>query len=172
MTVPGDRDDTAGRFAPHPSRGQLRNDGGGPGQDRFDAVITPEIRARLALPTGEGGTCLPNACYTSPDWLALENERLFARTWMYAACLDQLARPGDAFPTRIGDKPVLLVHGDTHWQRVDKPLRNPANGKRLANFTRAETFGYPFMGWVKVFIEPDRPALFRFEAHPWPQPGN
>lgn len=67
---------------------------------------------------------------------------------------------------------VLLVHGDTHWQRVDKPLRNPANGKRLANFTRAETFGYPFMGWVKVFIEPDRPALFRFEAHPWPQPGN
>lgn len=110
-TVPRDPDVTAGRFAPHPSRGHLRNDGGGPGQACLEAIITPEIRARLALPTGEGGTCLPNACYTSPEWLKLENERLFARTWMYAACLDQLARPGDAFPTSIGDKPVLLVHG-------------------------------------------------------------
>ncbi|MBI2307695.1 MAG: metallophosphoesterase [Rhodocyclales bacterium] len=63
---------------------------------------------------------------------------------------------------------VVLVHGDTHWQRVDQPLRDPATGRRLANFTRVETFGYPYMGWVKAFIDTDAPTLFRFEAHGWP----
>ena len=74
-------------------------------------IITPEVADRLSRPTGEGGTCLPNACYTSAEWLALENERLFARSWMYAGAVDQLPEPGDVFPTTIGGKPVLLVHG-------------------------------------------------------------
>jgi hypothetical protein len=64
---------------------------------------------------------------------------------------------------------VVLVHGDTHWQRVDRPLRDPASGRRLENFTRVETFGYPFMGWVKGFIDTEAPELFRFEVHPWPR---
>ncbi|MDQ5916500.1 MAG: hypothetical protein QG584_2394, partial [Pseudomonadota bacterium] len=62
---------------------------------------------------------------------------------------------------------VVLVHGDTHWQRVDHPLRDPVSGKPLPNFTRVETFGYPFLGWVKGFIDTDAPGLFRFEAHTW-----
>lgn len=59
---------------------------------------------------------------------------------------------------------VLLVHGDTHWQRIDHPLRHPETGKTVANFTRVETFGYPFLGWVKVFIDSESPSLFRFEV--------
>ena len=61
---------------------------------------------------------------------------------------------------------VLLVHGDTHWQRIDHPLRDPATGKPLASFTRLESFGYPFMGWVKVVADTQTPGLFRFEVHP------
>lgn len=63
---------------------------------------------------------------------------------------------------------VLLVHGDTHWHRIDHPLRHPASGKRLSNFTRVETFGYPYLGWVKVYVDTEQPSLFRFESHPWP----
>ena len=61
---------------------------------------------------------------------------------------------------------VLLVHGDTHWQRVDHPLRKGA--EKLANFTRLESFGFPFMGWVDVTIDSDDASLFRFAAHPLP----
>jgi hypothetical protein len=68
---------------------------------------------------------------------------------------------------------VLLVHGDTHWQRVDQPLRHPVTKLPVANFTRAETFGYPLMGWVEVIVDRDKPQLFRFKAHPYtPQNGN
>jgi len=63
---------------------------------------------------------------------------------------------------------VLLVHGDTHWHRIDHPLRRPDGQGPVANFTRLETFGYPWMGWIKVVIDTDEPALFRFESHAYP----
>lgn len=62
---------------------------------------------------------------------------------------------------------VLLVHGDTHYQRIDHPMRHPRTKKRVENFTRLETFGFPFMGWVKVFIDDTTPSLFRFEIRPY-----
>jgi hypothetical protein len=38
-------------------------------------------------------------------------------------------------------KPVMLVHGDSHYFRIDKPLLGTNSGRRLENFTRLETFG-------------------------------
>lgn len=64
---------------------------------------------------------------------------------------------------------VLLVHGDTHWHRIDHPLYHPGSSEPIANFTRLETFGYPFMGWVKVIIDTETPTLFRFESHSYPE---
>ena len=52
-------------------------------------------------------------------------------------------------------KPVLLVHGDTHSYRVDHPF---------AHVTRAETFGAPLVGWLKVTVDPGSEAVFGFEA--------
>lgn len=63
---------------------------------------------------------------------------------------------------------VLLVHGDTHVYKADKPLRHPTRGTVLENFTRVETFGHPFQGWVKVRVRPGEPSLFQVEPHAWP----
>ena len=62
---------------------------------------------------------------------------------------------------------VLLVHGDTHYHRVDKPLGDPESGKTLDNFTRLETYGSPFMGWIAVTADTARPGIFRFQSHPF-----
>lgn len=62
--------------------------------------------------------------------------------------------------TRNFSGQVLLIHGDTHFYRVDQPLADPATGKTLKNFTRIETPGSPFMGWVKVSVKPGQPTLF------------
>ena len=53
-------------------------------------------------------------------------------------------------------KPVLFVHGDSHTFRVDTPFAT-ANPRRL------ETYGSPFVGWVKVTVDPRQPELFAFE---------
>ena len=53
---------------------------------------------------------------------------------------------------------VLLVHGDTHFFKVDKPLYSP--NKLLANLTRLQTFGSPLIHWVRVSVEPKNPNVF------------
>ncbi len=58
-------------------------------------------------------------------------------------------------------KPVVLVHGDSHYFRVDKPMYD-SNGRRIENFTRVETFGAPDVHWVHVMVNSRNPELFSF----------
>lgn len=60
-------------------------------------------------------------------------------------------------------KPVVLVHGDSHYFRIDQPLKSSVSHRRIENFTRVETFGNPDVHWVRVTIDPDDPNIFRFE---------
>jgi hypothetical protein len=59
-------------------------------------------------------------------------------------------------------KPVVLVHGDTHNFRIDKPLFGSKSKRRLENFTRVETFGNPDVHWVRASVDWDDPSLFSF----------
>jgi len=64
-------------------------------------------------------------------------------------------------------RPVAYVHGDSHYFRIDKPLLD-AQGRRLENFTRLETFGdnqangNNDVNWVKVLVDPARRDVFAF----------
>jgi hypothetical protein len=66
-------------------------------------------------------------------------------------------------------KPVVLLHGDTHYFRVDKPLfrtneAGPGNfGRQIENFTRVETFGFPEAHWVRVIVDLNDPHVFTFK---------
>lgn len=86
----------------------------------------------------------------------------------YAAFLADLLRHSQQFAG-----PVVLVHGDTHRQRIDQPLTDPDSGKVQRNFTRVETFGWPFMGWVRGTVDAADPQVFSFSPRPWrpPAPG-
>jgi hypothetical protein len=65
-------------------------------------------------------------------------------------------------------KPVVLVYGDSHYFRIDKPLVD-SSGKRLENFTRLETFGdnaangLNDVHWVKVLVDPSSRDVFAFQ---------
>jgi len=56
---------------------------------------------------------------------------------------------------------VMLVHGDTHFFKMDKPLYSPT--KLLPNLTRVQTFGSPSLHWVKVTVDPASEALFQVQ---------
>jgi hypothetical protein len=58
-------------------------------------------------------------------------------------------------------KPVVLVHGDTHLFRIDKPLLG--SGPRLDNLTRVETFGHPDVDWVRGTIDLSDKNVFSFQ---------
>lgn len=79
----------------------------------------------------------------------------------YRAFLAQLRRAALASP-----RPMVLVHGDSHRQIIDHPLLDDA-GQPIGHFTRVETFGYPFMGWVRAQVSDDETAPLEFSARPW-----
>jgi len=47
---------------------------------------------------------------------------------------------------------VLVVHGDTHRYRFDRPLTDPRSGQVVPNVTRLEVFGSPFVNWTHVTV--------------------
>jgi hypothetical protein len=59
-------------------------------------------------------------------------------------------------------KPVVLVHGDSHYFRIDKPMVASTSGRRLENFTRVETFGTDDVHWTRVSIDPREEQVFIF----------
>lgn len=56
---------------------------------------------------------------------------------------------------------VLLVHGDDHFFKIDKPLHSPI--RMLKNFTRVQTFGSPSNHWVKVTVDTSNPQVFNIQ---------
>ena len=96
------------------------------------------------------------------DWQAdpnFDNEMHLANPhdWdAFPAYVNALAEQTEAFPGQ-----VVLVHGDSHYFKIDKPLNGPDGGV-LANFTRVETFGARNTHWVSATVDAGDPNLFEF----------
>lgn len=59
-------------------------------------------------------------------------------------------------------RPVVLVHGDSHYYRIDQPLMGSRSKRRIENFTRVETFGNPDVHWLHVSVDWRDPNVFTF----------
>src|SRR6267378_2243071 len=79
------------------------------------------------------------------------------RSWdAYPDYVNALRDQSLAFPGQ-----VALVHGDSHYFKVDQPISGPKGGV-VANFTRVETFGARNTHWVSVTIDANDPNVFTF----------
>ncbi|HSZ25700.1 MAG TPA: hypothetical protein VK766_08290, partial [Cytophagaceae bacterium] len=77
----------------------------------------------------------------------------------FKAFLKELRKQTIAF-----DKPVLLIHGDSHKFVVDKPLTETAKSeKSLWNFTRLQVFGDQEIQAVKVTVNKESTGIFQIE---------
>lgn len=68
--------------------------------------------------------------------------------------------------TRFAGK-VVIVHGDSHYFRIDNPFRAPrVQGVRPpptpSNTMRVETFGTPDHHWLMVTVDPSEANVFTF----------
>ena len=84
------------------------------------------------------------------------DESQAARYSGYRNFLGNVVKETEKFPGQ-----VLLVHGDTHFFKVDKPLYSPT--RLLPNLTRLQTFGSPLIHWVRVTVEPKNANVFTIQ---------
>ena len=83
----------------------------------LQSILGAEALAAFETP-GAVARGLPAAAYTSEAFFALENERLFADSWVFAGLAHEIARPGDVVPVTVAGKPVLLVRDAAHEVRA------------------------------------------------------
>ena len=83
----------------------------------------------------------------SPALVIATQANLWSGSSGYADILKTLAAEAKRYEGEI-----LVVHGDTHWFRFDKPLVDPASGQRVENVTRLEVHGSPFVNWSYVTV--------------------
>lgn len=115
----------------------------------FDMPETETDNERTCVRAAQG-ECLDAPNNTNPNLANYDG---------YDAFLAALRNKTVEFGTVGGQ--VLLVHGDTHFFKVDMPLDGPIN--LLPNFTRLCTFGSPAVNWVKVTVNHKGRNLFTFE---------
>ncbi|MGH9722483.1 MAG: hypothetical protein ACRD8O_19915, partial [Bryobacteraceae bacterium] len=60
-------------------------------------------------------------------------------------------------------RPVLVVMGDSHIFRIDKPVIGARSGRVVENILRLEVPGSTYVHWVRVKVDPAKRGLFAFE---------
>jgi phenylpropionate dioxygenase-like ring-hydroxylating dioxygenase large terminal subunit len=67
-----------------------------------------ELQASVAVPFATA-RAMPKSVYTSPEFLKLEEERIFAREWLCAGRAEALPQPGDYLTMTIAGEPVIVL---------------------------------------------------------------
>ena len=83
----------------------------------MDSATIERIREGMAFEASRKGPPdgfprlpdIPAGRYVDPGYLALEDERLWKRSWLYAGHRDQLPEPGSWFLTRKTGSPIIIV---------------------------------------------------------------
>jgi hypothetical protein len=145
LNVPGSFNNW-GRNANHPSREYVER----------NVANLEFLRETFALATEQNRRGIVIFIQANPGLNSLPEERKPRMTRGFDDFLRELQRLTVAFA-----KPVVLMHGDTHYFRIDKPLVD-VHGHAVPNFTRVETFGHPNYYWVNVRVDPSDPELFTF----------
>lgn len=124
---------------------------GAPAQD-------PALIKRVRELLGEGGYArafadleeasgLPNAAYWSEDWLKLEQERVFRRSWVFAGAEAELSEPGDVKPIDIGGAPLIVVRDrDGQIHALHNVCRHRGT-KIVTERCRQSSFTCPYHAW-------------------------
>ncbi|HET9287027.1 MAG TPA: aromatic ring-hydroxylating dioxygenase subunit alpha [Gaiella sp.] len=96
-----------------------------------------------------GGTrTLPYEWYSDPAVLRLEQERIFARSWQYAARFDQVAEPGQLTTAYAGTLPVVLARARDGQLRGFVNVCRHRGNLLCEGDARRETIQCPYHAWT------------------------
>jgi choline monooxygenase len=114
-----------------------------------DAYLREETYAETRLPVSLAKTLIPDA-YTSPEFFALERERVFGTSWIAACCTSEVARPGDFVVVDVADRSVIVTrNGNGELRAFYNVCRH--RGARICDAGRGQVerfFRCPYHSWA------------------------
>lgn len=113
---------------------------------RVKSLLGEEGFAQAFAPI-EDASGLPNAAYWSDEWLALEQERVFRRSWVFAGAEAEIAEPGSMKPIDIGGAPLIVVHGRDGIVRAFHNVCRHRGARLVTEPCRKSTLTCPYHAW-------------------------
>ena len=92
-------------------------------------------------------SCLPNEAYWSRQWLKLEYEQLFKKSWVFVATGGEISQPGCIKPLDIVGTPIMVVRGkDNQVRAFHNVCRH--RGTKLVEFPcKVPSITCPYHAW-------------------------
>ncbi len=114
-----------------------------------DARASPSLHeAALAPQPAATALALPAACYTQPEFAAIERGAVFGRSWQLVGHAAQVAAPGDHALAGIAGVPLVIVRGDDGTLRaLHNVCRHRAGPLADCNGSGATQFTCRYHGW-------------------------
>ncbi len=106
-----------------------------------------ELRANVATPF-EAASAMPVSVYTSQDFQALEQEHLFAKSWICAGRADALAQPGDYLTMDIAAEPIIVLRDRESDLRAMSNVCRHRMSKLLEGRGNVRTITCPYHAWT------------------------
>ena len=76
-----------------------------------DSFTKIDTYRKIRLPVDQASTLIPDA-YTSDDFFALEQKKIFANSWVAVGCLPQVNNRGDILVTKVAGRSILVVRSE------------------------------------------------------------
>ena len=120
--------------------------------------MTPEVRKKVVELIGEEGIAkafapieeasgLPNAAYWSDDWLKLEQEHCFTRSWVFAGAEAELPESGNMKPIDIGGVPLIILRDQDNVIRALHNVCRHRGAKLVTEPCKKPNLTCPYHAW-------------------------
>ncbi len=114
--------------------------------NRVKALLGEEGYAQAFAPIEEASG-LPNAAYWSPEWLALERERVFQRSWVFAGAEAEIPEPGDMKPVEIAGAPLIIIRDQEGAVRCVHNVCRHRGARLLREPCNRSSITCPYHAW-------------------------
>ncbi|OAB57171.1 hypothetical protein AY599_25265 [Leptolyngbya valderiana BDU 20041] len=91
---------------------------------------------------------LPGWMFHDPEVYALEQERIFARTWVCVGAEDDLPRVGDVMPVEVAGRPLFLVRDESGYLRCFHNICSHRGALLVTEAGRRKVVACPYHSWT------------------------
>jgi len=104
------------------------------------------IYAQTRLPLREAKSLIANA-YADPEFYSLEQEKVFATSWVAVGYLEQVAEPGQMIMAEVAGQSVIVTRDHTRQLRAYYNVCRHRGAKLVASEGPHKRFQCPYHGW-------------------------
>ena len=112
-----------------------------------ESFTQPDTYRQIRLPVDQASTLIPDA-YTSDDFFALEQEKIFSNSWVTVGCLPQVSKQGDILVTEVAGRSILVIRSKEDKLEAFYNVCRHRGSKLLNESCNIKSIRCPYHAWV------------------------